>query len=176
MRPLYLSDTGDENWKYQFADQNTTLIREGDSWNVGNIRVDVIASPGHTPEHVMFQITDTAGTEKPIGIFTGDCLFIGSVGRPDLLEKAAGVKDTMEVGARQQFQNIQRLEDLPDYLQIWPGHGAGSACGKSLGALPSSTLGYEKITNPAFQFEDEDNFVALVIRRSARTALNISLK
>jgi hydroxyacylglutathione hydrolase len=156
---LFLSDMGDANWKYQFADRRTTLIQDGDFWMVGNVRVDVMATPGHTPEHVIFQITDTAATDAPIGLFTGDFLFVGSIGRPDLLDKAAGFKDTMEIGARQQFENIQRLRDMPDYLQIWPGHGAGSACGKSLGAIPSSTLGYERMINPAFQFDDQDDFV-----------------
>ncbi len=160
---LYLSDTGDQNWKYEFNTQNTILLQDGDSWKVGNIKVEVIATPGHTPEHILFQITDTASTDIPIGLFTGDCLFVGAIGRPDLLDKAAGFKGTMEIGARQQFQNIQLLREMPDYLQIWPGHGAGSACGKSLGAIPSSTLGYEKLINPAFQFENEDDFVAWLL-------------
>lgn len=156
---LYLSNMGDANWKYQFAAANTVLIQDGDYWMVGNIRVDVLATPGHTPEHVVFQITDTAAADEPMGLFTGDFIFVGAVGRPDLLERAAGYAGTMVVGARQQYQNIQRMLNLPDYLQIWPGHGAGSACGKALGALPSTTLGYEKRFNPAFQFEDEDSFV-----------------
>jgi hydroxyacylglutathione hydrolase len=77
-----------------------------------------------------------------------------------LLEGLAGdTENTKEVGARKQFQSIQRIKELPDYLQIWPGHGAGSACGKALGAVPSTTLGYEKLFNPAFQFSNEDQFV-----------------
>jgi hydroxyacylglutathione hydrolase len=157
---LYLSDMGDANWKYAYADSaNAILVCDGDSWMVGNIRVDVLATPGHTPEHISFMITDTAGADKPMGIFTGDFLFVGDVGRPDLLEEAAGYKGTKEVGARQQFQTVARFKDLPDYLQIWPGHGAGSACGKALGAIPSTTLGYEKLFNPAFQFAREGDFV-----------------
>lgn len=156
---LYLSDMGDVNWKYQFADTSTVLIQDGDTWMVGNIRVDVVATPGHTPEHVVFQVTDTAAANEPIGLFTGDFIFVGAIGRPDLLERAAGYVGTMEVGARQQYQNIRRALNMPDYLQIWPGHGAGSACGKALGALPSTTLGYEKRFNPAFQFDDEESFV-----------------
>ena len=156
---LYLSDMGDAAWKYGFADDGTILLHDGDSWMVGNIKVEVLHTPGHTPEHLAFQITDTAGADAPIGIFTGDCIFVGTMGRPDLLEEAAGIADTRELGARQQFQNMQRFRAMPDYLQLLPGHGAGSACGKSLGALPSTTLGYEKLFNPAFQFEDEDRFV-----------------
>lgn len=157
---IYLSDMGDANWKYAYADEpNVILVREGDSWKVGNIKVDVLHTPGHTPEHISFMITDTAGADKPMGVFTGDFLFVGDVGRPDLLEEAAGYKGTKEIGARQQFQSVMRFKSLPDYLQIWPGHGAGSACGKALGAIPSTTLGYEKLFNPAFAFEREDEFV-----------------
>jgi hydroxyacylglutathione hydrolase len=161
---IYLSDMGDENWKYAFADEpNVILVRDGDSWKVGNIKVDVLYTPGHTPEHISFMITDTAGADKPMGVFTGDFLFVGDVGRPDLLEEAAGYKGTKEVGARQQFHSVERFKTLPDYLQIWPGHGAGSACGKALGAIPSTTLGYEKLFNPAFNIEGEDAFVAWLL-------------
>ncbi|MFO7631991.1 MAG: MBL fold metallo-hydrolase [Caldilinea sp.] len=161
---IYLSDMGDANWKYAFADEpNAILVRDGDSWRVGNIKVDVLHTPGHTPEHISFMITDTAGADKPMGVFTGDFLFVGDVGRPDLLEEAAGYKGTKEVGARQQFDTVERFKALPDYLQIWPGHGAGSACGKALGAIPSTTLGYEKLFNPAFNFDQEDAFVTWLL-------------
>ena len=161
---IYLSDMGDANWKYTYADDpNVLLVRDGDSWKVGNIKVDVLHTPGHTPEHLSFMITDTAGADRPMGVFTGDFLFVGDVGRPDLLEEAAGYKGTKEVGARQQFQTVERFKALPDYLQIWPGHGAGSACGKALGAIPSTTLGYEKLFNPAFQLAQEDAFVAWLL-------------
>lgn len=161
---IYLSDMGDANWKYAYADEpNVILVRDGDSWKVGNIKVDVLHTPGHTPEHISFMITDTAGADKPMGVFTGDFLFVGDVGRPDLLEEAAGYKGTKEIGARQQFHTVERFKMLPDYLQIWPGHGAGSACGKALGAIPSTTLGYEKLFNPAFNFDSEDAFVAWLL-------------
>lgn len=157
---MFLSDEGDENWKYQFADQaNAVLVKDNDNWMVGNIKVEVLHTPGHTPEHIAFMITDTAGADQPMGVFTGDFLFVGDVGRPDLLEEAAGMTGTAEPGARRQFNTVERFKQLPDYLQIWPAHGAGSACGKALGAIPSSTLGYEKLFNPAFQFSEEDAFV-----------------
>jgi hydroxyacylglutathione hydrolase len=157
---IYLSDMGDANWKYAYAgDPNVLLVRDGDNWRVGNIKVEVLHTPGHTPEHIAFLVTDTAGANRPIGVFTGDFLFVGDVGRPDLLEEAAGYKGTKEVGARQQYQTVQRFQAMPDYLQIWPGHGAGSACGKALGAIPSTTLGYEKLFNPAFQYAEEATFV-----------------
>lgn len=157
---IYLSDTGPADWKYDYAGQaNVVLVRDGDAWMVGNIRLDVIATPGHTPEHISFLITDTAATGTPIGIFSGDFIFAGDVGRPDLLEEAAGIRGSKEPGARQLFASLKRIAKLPDHLQLWPGHGAGSACGKALGAIPSSTLGYERIVNPAFQFTREDEFV-----------------
>ncbi|MEM7132243.1 MAG: MBL fold metallo-hydrolase [Chloroflexota bacterium] len=162
---IYLSDMGGENWKYGYSDDpNVILVTDGDSWLVGNIKVEVLHTPGHTPEHVSFMITDTARADKPIGVFTGDFLFVGDVGRPDLLEEAAGMIGTANKGASQQFASVDRFKQLPDYLQIWPGHGAGSACGKSLGAIPSTTLGYEKLFNPAFQFESEAGFSAWLLK------------
>jgi len=157
---MYLSDMGDESWKYAYAgDPHVILVRDGDKWMVGNVRVEVLYTPGHTPEHISFMITDTAAADRPIGVFTGDFLFVGDVGRPDLLEEAAGMAGTKEVGARQQFASVEKFKAMPDYLQIWPGHGAGSACGKALGAVPSTTLGYEKLFNPAFQHDSEQAFV-----------------
>ncbi len=151
----YLSGLGGPDWSYH-ADENAILLGDGDRWFLGGVRIDVMHAPGHSPEHLVLQITDTASTNYPVGLFTGDCLLVGGVGRPDLVGEA-------EQGARGQFRNVQRLKSLPDYLQIWPGHGAGSACGKVLGALPSSTLGYEKRVNPAFQFDDEAAFAAWLL-------------
>lgn len=157
---MYLSDEGDENWKYQFVEgMPHQLVYDGDVFMVGNIKFEVMHTPGHTPEHISFILTDTAGADKPMGIFTGDFVFVGSIGRPDLLEKAAKIADTADAGARQMFKSVQRFKQLPDYLQVWPGHGAGSACGKGLGAIPSSTVGYEKLFNDMLQYEDEDAFV-----------------
>ncbi len=156
---IFLSSMGGEAWQYDYrTDPHVVLVQEGDSWMVGNIKVAVMHVPGHTPEQMALVITDTAATVEPMGVFTGDFLFVGDVGRPDLLETAAGQVGTKEAGAKQQFQSVQRFKELPDYLQIWPGHGAGSACGKALGAVPSTTLGYEKRFNPAFQFAEEAAF------------------
>lgn len=161
---LYLSDEGGRDWKYAYAEQDGAVpLKDGDSFMVGNIRVQAVHTPGHTPEHLMFVITDTAATDRPIGVFTGDFVFVGDVGRPDLLEKAAKVVGTMETSSRTLYQSVQSFKQLPDYLQIWPGHGAGSACGKSLGAVPQSTVGYERIANWAFEDMTEDQFVARVL-------------
>ena len=161
---LYLSDEGDASWKYAFADASgATLVREGDAFMVGNVRVRVLHTPGHTPEHIAFLVTDAASTNDAIGVFTGDFVFVGDVGRPDLLEKAAKIEGTMVAGARALYRSIQRFKELPEYLQIWPGHGAGSACGKALGAIPSTTVGYEKRTNWGLANIGEDEFVAQVL-------------
>lgn len=161
---LLLSDEGDADWKYGFArESRATLLRGGDRFMVGNIRFDVLHTPGHTPEHLTFLVTDTPATDKPMGAITGDFIFVGDVGRPDLLEKAAHVAGTMRASARTLFRSLQRFKTLPDYLQIWPGHGAGSACGRALGAVPSSTLGYERISNWALLADDEDEFVKAVL-------------
>lgn len=153
---LYLSDEGGSEWQYQFPHVG---LRDGDTFMVGNIKFDVWHTPGHTPEHISFLVTDTPASSKPIMFFSGDFVFVGDVGRPDLLEKAAGYVGTMEQGARQLYASLQRFKLLPDYVQVHPAHGAGSACGKALGAIPHSTVGYEKITNWALQFDDEDAFV-----------------
>ena len=161
---LLLSDEGDASWKYGFAkDVGATLLHDGDTFMVGNLKLEVLHTPGHTPEHVTFLVTDTPATDKPMGAITGDFVFVGDVGRPDLLEKAAKISGTMEGSARALFRSLQKFKQLPDYIQIWPGHGAGSACGKALGAVPFSTLGYEKIANWGLRETDEDEFVQLVL-------------
>ena len=161
---LYLSDEGDSDWKYAFAANSAaTLVRDGDSFMVGRIRVTAVHTPGHTPEHLAFLVTDTTVTDEPMGVFSGDFVFVGDVGRPDLLERAAKVAGVMEPSARQLFRSLQKFKLCPDRLQIWPAHGAGSACGKSLGGVPQSTVGYERIANWAFQIEDEDAFVQSVL-------------
>ena len=157
---IYSSDEGGEEWQYAFP---RVGLREGDSFLVGNIRFDVWHTPGHTPEHICFLVTDTPASEKPIMFFSGDFVFVNDVGRPDLLERAAGYKGTMEAGARQMFNSLQRFKTLPDYIQLHPAHGAGSACGKSLGAVPSSTVGYERIVNWALQIENEEEFVDAIL-------------
>lgn len=155
---MLLSDEGGEEWQYAFDHQG---LHDGDRFMIGNIAVDVVHTPGHTPEHVSFLVTDTPTTPNiPIMMFTGDFVFVGDVGRPDLLEKAAGYEGTMEVGARQMWASLQRFRALPDHIQVHPAHGAGSACGKALGAIPSSTVGYEKLVNWALRHTDEDAFVA----------------
>ena len=162
---LYLSDEGPTEWKYGFASQYShQLLRDGDTFHAGKIEFRVLHTPGHTPESLSFVLTDRGGgADKPMGVFTGDFVFVGSVGRPDLLEQAAGIAGTADPGARDLYHSLARFNELPDFLQVWPAHGAGSACGKGLGAIPSSTVGYEKRFNPAFQFQSEEAFVRYIL-------------
>jgi hydroxyacylglutathione hydrolase len=171
---LYLSDEGDANWKYEWVQQPREAggtyacewLYDGDTFRVGNIEVTAVHTPGHTPEHLSFLITDTgSGAEQAMGIVTGDFVFVGDLGRPDLLESAAKVEGAMDPSARTLYRSVQRFLDLPDHLQVWPAHGAGSACGKALGDIPQSTIGYEKRSNPMIDAarEDEDSFVDAIL-------------
>ena len=150
---LYLSDEGDADWKYEWAkegDYDVQFLRDGDCFTVGNIELQAVHTPGHTPEHLSFLVTDRgSGATEPMGLVSGDFVFVGDLGRPDLLESAAGITGQRDPSARKLYQSVERFLDLPDFLQIWPAHGAGSACGKALGAVPTSTVGYEKRTNGA---------------------------
>ena len=160
---LLLSGEGGPGWQYTYAAEGERLLLDGDQIALGTVRLDVRHTPGHTPEHLTFIVTESGAGEVPVGALTGDFVFVSDVGRPDLLETAAGQAGTMEASARTLFRSLQQFKWLPDHLQIWPGHGAGSACGKALGALPSSTLGYERLVSWAFLQEDEDAFVAEVL-------------
>lgn len=161
---LFLSGEGGKDWQYTFAKgDGAALVRDGDVIKVGNIRLEVMHTPGHTPEHLSFLVTDTAGANAPMGLVSGDFVFVGDVGRPDLLEKAAKVANTMDASARTLFKSLGRFRKLPDFVQVWPGHGAGSACGKSLGAVPTSTVGYERLFNWGVGTLDEETFVTTVL-------------
>lgn len=168
---VYLSDEGGEAWRYRWpgaeaepegadrgarstdargASGRVVRLRDGDTFRVGRIELTALHTPGHTPEHLAFMVTDRgAGADRPMGVLSGDFLFVGSVGRPDLLETAAGEEGTMRPAAEALHRSVERLSELEDWLQVWPGHGAGSACGKALGSVPESTVGYERHFNPA---------------------------
>ncbi len=154
---MYLSNEGGPDWQYEFEHKG---LKDGDVIKMGNLIFEVIHTPGHTPESISFLLTDTPASKEPVMMFTGDFVFVGDIGRPDLLEKAAGIQGTQDIGALQMFDSIKKFDALPDYIQVWPGHGAGSACGKALGAVPSTTVGYEKIRNWALQYkENKGGFV-----------------
>jgi len=162
---LCVSAEGGKDWQYAFAKEpGVRLLHHGNTIRAGKIRLDVVHTPGHTPEHLTFLLTDEATSSEPFGALTGDFIFAGDVGRPDLLERAAGIAGTMEPGARQLFASLKSFKARPDRLLLWPGHGSGSACGKKLGGIPVTTLGYEKLANWAFQIETENAFVAAVLQ------------
>ena len=161
---LHLSGEGTGEWVYtDDALRRATILRDGSRIDVGRIRLRAAHTPGHTPEHLTFIISDLERGENPVGALTGDFVFVGDVGRPDLLERAAGAKGSMDSSARELFKSVNAFKMEPDHLQLWPGHGAGSACGKSLGSMPQSTLGYEKLFNWAFGEITEEEFVARVL-------------
>src|SRR5699024_10690183 len=131
---LYLSVEGDKDWKYQYGEGlNTELIKEGAKIKRGKVELDVIHTPGHTPESLsLISIYYGVGATYPLGIFTGFFVFVGDVGSLDFSEAVAGVVGTSVIGASDIFHSVQPLRECADSLIDWPGHGAGSACGNSL--------------------------------------------
>lgn len=164
---VYASDEGDKNWKYEWlkdSDYDYKLVQDGDQVSIGNIHLEVQHTPGHTPEHVSYTVTDGTGANSPMGILTGDFVFVGDVGRPDLLETAAGQKGAMESSAHTLFDSVKEFKTMPEYLQVWPGHGSGSVCGKALGSVPESTVGYELRNNASIQAsERKQEFVNFIL-------------
>jgi len=146
----FLPGHTDPDWEYDWIRDpklagHVTRVMNGDTFRIGKIEIKAIHNPGHTPEHTSFMVTDRgAGADEPMGLASGDFVFVGDLGRPDLLESAAGVQGVMRPFAKQLYRSTVDFLKLPDYLQVWPGHGAGSACGKALGAIPETTVGYER--------------------------------
>jgi hydroxyacylglutathione hydrolase len=165
----YLSDEGGEEWSSSWARgeaYDVQFLKHGDTFRLGGIEIQAVHTPGHTPEHLSYGIVDRgSGADTPIGIVTGDFVFVGDLGRPDLLEQAAGMHGVQEPSARELFRSLPRFTELPDYAQVWPGHGAGSTCGKALGAVPQTTVGYEKRYNASLSVaaEGEEAFVTAIL-------------
>ena len=150
----YLSAEGGPDWQFEWANgkANARLLHDGDIFRIGNIELKALLTAGHTPEHMSFLVTDIGGgATEPMGLLSGDFIFVGDVGRPDLLESAAGQAGAMEPSARTLHKSLRATANLPEHLQILPGHGAGSACGKALGAVPTSVMGYERRYNGALR-------------------------
>lgn len=171
---VYLSDEGDQDWKYEWVRGERAsggafehvLLRDGDEFSIGKILFTVVHTPGHTPEHIVYLVTDKGGgADAPMGIVSGDFVFVGDLGRPDLLEQAAGLHGVQEPSARRLYRSLPRFTDLGDYIQVWPAHGAGSSCGKALGAVPQSTVGYEKRFNASLDAarKGEEAFVDAIL-------------
>jgi glyoxylase-like metal-dependent hydrolase (beta-lactamase superfamily II) len=146
--------------KYPFSP-----LQEGQRLDVGQVRVQVIATPGHTPEHVSYLVTDRARAEDPWFVLTGDSLLVGDVGRPDLLvgDQALDVLDESQ-RARLQYHSIrEKLFTLPDHVEIYPAHYGGSACGGvNLSGKVGSTIAFEKRYNLAMRQPDEASFARFV--------------
>jgi hydroxyacylglutathione hydrolase len=127
-------------------------VREGERLALGNVVIEVIHTPGHTPEHVCLLVTDRTRAEEPWFVLTGHTLMVGDVGRTELASDAAA-------GARSLFASLRRLKALPDYVEVLPGAFAGSVCGRKLSGKPSSTIGFERCHNAAFRIEEAAAFV-----------------
>ncbi len=130
-------------------------VKEGDRIDVGSVKLQVMESPGHTPEHVSFILTDHAAATAPLAVFSGDSLFSGDVGRPDLF--GADIQKTL---TRQLFETMVKYRVLPDGTLVYPAHGAGSLCGKRVGQRNPSSIGYEKQANPMLQMGNFEAFRA----------------
>ncbi len=134
---------------------------DGDVFNLGSVQFSAINTPGHSPD----SITIIAKNNADYAMFSGDTLFIGDVGRPDLREKAGNMKAKREELAKSMYQTMQtKFNDLPDNTIVYPAHGAGSLCGKNMSKDASSTLGREREENWAFKNLSEDDFVNHILK------------
>ena len=134
-------------------------LKENDEFEIEDMRIKVLETPGHTPEHISYVVTDLSRGTSPIGVFAGDTLFVGDVGRPDLFP------DRAEELASKLYDSLHnKLLKLPDYCEVYPAHGAGSLCGKSMGAKYTTTIGYEKRYNPILQIQDIDGFTSALTK------------
>ncbi|MEQ1617652.1 MAG: MBL fold metallo-hydrolase [Terricaulis sp.] len=131
-------------------------VRDGEILELGNVTIEAMHTPGHTPEHISLLVRDRTRSESPWFILTGHTLMVGDLGRTELATDA-------EAGARVLFRSAQRLKSLPDYLEVLPGAYSGSVCGKSLSGKPTSTIGFEKRYNEAFSLDEEEAFVRRMV-------------
>ena len=146
---LALSSHDQEPYRYSMEHQ---ALRDGDALRVGKLRLVALHTPGHTPEHLSFVLFDEErNAGQPVALFSGDFLFVGSLGRPDLLGEAAKQELAHEL-----YRSLhERIASLPDGVQVYPGHGAGSLCGAGMSERAESTLGYERQSQSLFKLEEE---------------------
>ncbi len=150
---IHCSAMGGPDWTPAYADHK---VEEGNEIEMGSLRLRALHTPGHTPEHVSWALfDDSRSKEIPWLLFTGDCVFIGDVGRPDLLGEQARVA----LGEQLYKSVFERLDRFPDFTEVFPGHGAGSLCGKAIGSRNSSTLGFERRFSPAFQKKGQTEWI-----------------
>lgn len=144
------------------ADFAIDVLDDGQRLSLGDVTLEIRATPGHTPESISIVIFEHATDDAPFGVLTGDTMFIGDVGRPDLLS-SAGSNLSADALARRLYDSLRdQLLTLPDPTRVFPAHGAGSACGKHLSTETSSTIGDQRHTNYALAPMTEDEFVAIV--------------
>ncbi len=141
------------------AEFKHTPLKEGDDVDVGSLKIRVLATPGHTPDCLCFTVADTSRSPEPWVIFTGDTLFVGDVGRPDLF----GEEKSREL-AGELYRSLAKLKGLPDFAEVYPAHGAGSLCGRAIGAKRSSTIGFERRFNWALNAPSEEAFAEELLR------------
>jgi hydroxyacylglutathione hydrolase len=127
-------------------------VKENEELDLGNVRIRVLHTPGHTPEHIALVVTDKTRGLEPWFLLSGHTLMVGDLGRTELASSA-------EEGARSLFRSVQKLKHLPDYLEVLPGAFSGSVCGRSLSGKPISTIGFERRFNRAFGIGEEEEFV-----------------
>lgn len=140
----------------QQAKRNHIPVKEGDVIEIENIKIEVLDTPGHTPEHVSYLFYDKTRGQDPWAVFTGDTLFVGDVGRPDLFP------DKKEELASLLFDSIQKLMKIPDFVEVYPAHSAGTLCGKALSTKRTTTIGYEKRFNPLLSM-DKERFIKTLL-------------
>lgn len=155
---VVVSGLGGPEWTPPYADR---VVGDGDEIALGSVRLKAVHTPGHTYEHVSWALfDDTRSKDVPWLVFTGDFVFVGDVGRPDLLGEEARHRL-----AHQLYHSVfERLPALPDFTEVFPAHGAGSLCGKAIGSRSSSSLGYERRFNGALQKRDEPEWVATLLK------------
>ena len=158
---VVVSGMGGKQWTPPYADQ---VVNDGDELTLGNIRLKAVHTPGHTPEHVTWALYDnTRSKDVPWLLFTGDFMFVGDVGRPDLLGP-----DEQKALAHQLYTSVfEKLNGVPDFTEIFPAHGSGSLCGKAIGSRRSSTLGFERKFNPALQPAAEAEWTDTLLQKHA---------
>lgn len=129
-------------------------VAEADTFEIENMSFEVLDTPGHTPEHISYVVTDRARGTAPAALFCGDALFVGDVGRPDLFPgRAQELADKL-------FDSIhKKLMKLPDFCEVYPAHGAGSLCGRAMGAKRTTTIGYERKYNAAVKIRNRHTFI-----------------
>jgi len=133
---------------------NHVALTEGDTVELEDMELQVLETPGHTPEHLSYVVIDKARSENPIGVFVGDTMFVGDVGRPDLFPDLA-----TELAGKLYHSLHDKLLKLADYVEVYPAHGAGSLCGRAMGAKWQSTIGYERRFNSALLIKDKATFI-----------------